>query len=196
MRLHSRALNFLGAISLSMTDKMSRRIEDKTRLGHVHAAALIQIGMNPDANMLHLQRMTGFSQPNTSRAVDYLVRERLVTRKRGLTNDSRETVLNLTKAGNRVMQRALNARYEVLEQALADLSETEHDALEALLEKILPYTVQDIADADIICRLCDYTGCPLDRCPAEQCFLEEAAIRLPESQTATRSGKKKDAYGQ
>lgn len=181
MRRHSRALNFLGAISLSMTDKMSRRIEDDTGLGHVHASALIQIGMNPGENMLHLQRMTGLTQPNTSRAVAHLVKEGLVTRERGLTDDSRETVLNLTKTGTGVMQRALDARYDVLEHALADLDETERDALEALLEKILPRSVQSLADADIICRLCDYIGCPQDRCPAEQCFQEENAIRLPEA---------------
>lgn len=169
MRRHSRALNFLGAISLSMTDKMSRHIEGKTGLSHVHAAALIQIGMNPDENMLHLQRMTGLSQPNASRATDHLVKKGLVKRQRGQTDDNRQTILNLTKAGNRVMERALEVRYGVLERALTDLSQRERDAFEALLEKILPRVVQDLADADIICRLCDFKGCPLDRCPAEQC---------------------------
>lgn len=181
MRRNSRALNFLGAISLSMTDKMSRRIEEETGLGHVHASALIQIGMNPDENMLHLQRMTGFSQPNTSRAVAHLVKKGLATRKRGLTDDSRETVLNLTKAGTGVMRRALEARYDVLEQALADLNAAEREVFEGLLEKVLPHAVQSLADADVICRLCDYIGCPQHRCPAERCFREDNAIRLPNS---------------
>jgi DNA-binding MarR family transcriptional regulator len=176
---HSRAMNFLGAIALSMTDKMSNRIQERTGLSPALSSALIQIGMNPDETMVHLRKMIGLSQSTTSRVVDQLVEEGLVTRERGLTEDCRYVILNLTTAGQVLMNIAIEARYDVLEDAVECLNIDERDALETLLEKILPHVVQSEADSHVICRLCDYIGCPQDRCPADACFKHE----IPSSPT-------------
>jgi DNA-binding MarR family transcriptional regulator len=170
---HSRAMNFLGAIALSMTDKMSNRIQERTGLSHALSSALIQIGMNPSETMVHLRKMIGLSQSTTSRVVDQLVEEGLVTRERGLTDDSRYVILDLTTAGHVLMNIAIEARYDVLEDAVEPLTRDERDVLESLLEKILPHVVQSEADSHVICRLCDYIGCPQDRCPADACFKNE-----------------------
>jgi DNA-binding MarR family transcriptional regulator len=170
---HSRAMNFLGAIALSMTDKMARRIQDHTGLNHGLSAALIQIAMNPNESMAHLRKMIGLSQPNTSRLVDQLVREGLVTRERNFADDSRFALLNVTPAGQKVCDMSIGARYEVLGEVLDHLTIEERDFLETLLEKMLPHVVDSEADSHVICRLCDYGGCPQDRCPADHCFREE-----------------------
>lgn len=175
---HSRAMNFLGAIALSMTDKMNRRIQERTGLNHALSAALIQIGMNPNETMVHLRKMIGLSQSNTSRVVDQLVNEGLITRARGVTDDNRYAVLNLTKAGEAVLNSAIEARYDVLQSALGHLNPSERDVLETLLEKILPHAVQSEEDSHVICRLCDYLGCPQDRCPADLCFRDQQPLSV------------------
>src|SRR5690554_3584918 len=92
---YSRGLNFLGAVALSMTDKIGRAIATKTGLNRTLAAALIQIGMNPGENMVHLRRMTGLTQPNTSRLVDALMRRGLVRRSFVPAGDPRSSALDL-----------------------------------------------------------------------------------------------------
>lgn len=167
---YSRGLNFLGAVALSMTDKIGRAIATKTGLNRTLAAALIQIGMNPGENMVHLRRMTGLTQPNTSRLVDALMRRGLVRRSFVPAGDPRSSALDLTHAGVRTMNAAIEERYKVLQTAFAALSPSERGMFETLLGKILPHVSDDEDDTHVICRLCDFAGCPQDMCPADHLY--------------------------
>jgi uncharacterized membrane protein/DNA-binding MarR family transcriptional regulator len=112
-----------------------------------------------------LRQPLGLSQSATVRLVDSLVADGLARRSPG--PDGRTISVHLTRAGRSRARSVLVGRADPW-SALADLSQTERDALTGLLEKVLAGLTTDRTHADQICRLCDYSTCPQQDCPVEQ----------------------------
>ena len=60
------------------------------------------------------------------------------------------------------------ARRRITEAALGRLSGEERRALDGIVAKMFPALVGPGDDDEVVCRLCDETVCPMERCPVPQ----------------------------
>jgi DNA-binding MarR family transcriptional regulator len=161
-----RDLNLLGALVTAVGDAMRDATESAAGRGGSTAAALAVLAQEPDLGIEELRIPLGLSQPATVRIVDRLVDDGLA--RRGPGRDGRSISVRLSAAGRREAQRVLDRRAEVLRSVTAALSPADQQLLSRVVEQMLSGLTDDRAQADHICRLCDLSSCPLERCPVEQ----------------------------
>jgi DNA-binding MarR family transcriptional regulator len=161
-----RDVNLLGALVTAVGDAMRDATETAAGRGGATAAALAVLAQEPDLGIEELRVPLGLSQPATVRIVDRLVDGGLA--RRGPGRDGRSISVRLSAAGRREAQRVLDRRAEVLRSVTAALSPADQQFLSRVVEQMLSGLTDDRAEADHICRLCDLTSCPLERCPVEQ----------------------------
>jgi MarR family transcriptional repressor of emrRAB len=129
-------------------------------------AALVSLAGYLDGEPIDsLRGPLGLTHSATVRVVDRLVAAGLARRRPG--RDRRAVSVALTPAGRRAAARALAAREEALEAALAGLDESERAELARLHEKVLGALTTGRASAGHTCRLCDSVACGHEqgRCP-------------------------------
>ncbi len=160
-----RTANLLGALSLTLTDRLTEETQMRAERGAAAPAALISVGAAPGDSIDALSRTIGLTHSATVRLIDRLARDGLVERRSGA--DARSVSLYLTPHGAARRRGILQGRREVLTDALSPLSPQEQVLLTRLMETLLGALTQDRQDADHICRLCDEDACPQDRCPVE-----------------------------
>jgi DNA-binding MarR family transcriptional regulator len=157
----ARTANLFGALAL----EAARAQEEATRavVGHAGAAAsaLVVIAAAPGRTIEQLRGPLGLTQPGATRLVERLVHAGWVERsgpggRRGLQ-------LRLTAAGRQVFDELLATRRAALTELLEPLSKAQHAQLSELLETLLAARVDDRADLERLCRLCERRSC--DRCP-------------------------------
>jgi MarR family transcriptional regulator, negative regulator of the multidrug operon emrRAB len=158
-------VNILGALSLNVADLLTSSVTDAagtSRSGAAAMAVLMQAGT--PLNVTELGRRVGLSQPAAARMVDSLENAGLVRRRAGAT---RAVTVALTRTGRRSAHDLLARRSARLEGLLNGLSTRERETLNALLGKVVTNVYDVLADADLICRLCDRDQCVrhLERCP-------------------------------
>lgn len=158
-----RLQNLLGALSLAVVDRMNSENRNFSDFGGETAAAIVQIGTQPDLTIMSLCQTIGLTHSATTRVVGKLAERGIVVKTVG--EDAREVRLSLSADGRDLMTAILNGRQKTLAGFLDALAPDEQSALERVFEKILSRAPRDEVDAHHICRLCNERVCPQDRCP-------------------------------
>lgn len=155
--------NLLGASALAITDQMLTRVTESVTLSASGASALVVLRATPGLSVTELGRRVGLSQSAAARMVDSLEGDRLVERRPGV---GRWVSVHLTASGRAAARRLLVARGDPLIEMVAVFDEAEQRQLRQLLTKLLPRLYENVANADLLCRLCDRAVCTTDAvCP-------------------------------
>jgi MarR family transcriptional repressor of emrRAB len=180
--LDCRSLNLLGALVVTVHDKMMELVERELGMGGQAPAALVTITHNPGENVAFLSGALRLSHPGCVRLVDKLVRAGLVERGEG--QDKRSVALTLSAAGKRRSQEILRARRKALELFAQPLRRQQQLQLTELLEIILRETATTEKAGDTACRLCEEQHCPQPECPITQGFTRKSAAAGSRATTA------------
>jgi MarR family transcriptional repressor of emrRAB len=170
--LDCRSLNLLGALAVTVHDKLMEAVEGELGMGGQAPAALVTITHNPGKNVAFLSDALRLSHPGCVRLVDKLVQAGLV--ERGDAPDKRSVALTLSAAGKRRSHEILRARRKALELFAQPLSHKQQNQLTELLEIILRETATTRQAADTACRLCEEQYCPQPECPITQGFTRKS----------------------
>jgi DNA-binding MarR family transcriptional regulator len=158
--------NLLGALTLALADRMDEATSEAAGGSGELAAALSSLHMflgSPSIKVL--KEVLGLTPSGAVRLVDRLEHAGLVERSPG--NDGRSRRVALTHTGRTAARAVVAARREVLEPALAPLSERERARLDELLAKLLVGLKRKPGAERWTCRLCDIHACGRKegRCP-------------------------------
>jgi DNA-binding MarR family transcriptional regulator len=170
--LDCRSLNLLGALVVTVHDKMTELVERELGMGGQAPAALVTITHNPGQSVAFLSGALRLSHPGCVRLVDKLVQAGLVERREA--QDKRYLALTLTAAGKRRSQEILRARRKALELFAQPLSHKQQNQLTELLEIMLRETATTKEAGDTACRLCEEQHCPQPECPITQGFTRKS----------------------
>jgi MarR family transcriptional regulator, negative regulator of the multidrug operon emrRAB len=169
-----RTANLLGAASLALTDLALDRTAQAGGLSKSSAAALVSLLACPGLSVSELGRRVGLSQPAAARMVDALEADDLVERKPS-TVHRRLTAVRPTHRGRESARQLLRERNAPLIDIVSQLDESDQQALQELLEKILVRAYRHMGQAQRICRLCDRDSCTRSAaCPVGQAERAEA----------------------
>jgi MarR family transcriptional regulator, negative regulator of the multidrug operon emrRAB len=158
-----RLLNLLGALATGLADRIATATEETAGESATTVAALATVAQEPGSSIEELRHALGLSHSATVRVIDRLAVRGLV--KRGAATRGPAVALTPTESGTELASRVLDVRLRVIEEVTGDALPGElAPALEALLDRL---TV-DPATGHHICRLCDFTACPQDRCPVAE----------------------------
>ena len=144
--------NLLGALSLVLADRMA---DGKPGSAAAALSALLHFLDRPTVDLL--RRVLGLTSSGTVRLVDRMTESGYV--ERGPGNDRRSTAVTLTGAGRAAAERVAAARAEVLEGALAGLTDADRDALRKILGTMLVTMMRGPGATRWMCRLCDTGAC-------------------------------------
>lgn len=156
--------NIIGAFAFRVADAVNAVTQEKLDIAGPTAAAIALIEHDPGITIELLRKGLGLSHPGTVRVVNRLVAGGLVERRPSL-QDRRAVELWLTADGVEAVLDIFDARRSTIATLLGGLSDSERDALEGIVEKLLSTTVNDLAHAYAICRLCESASCA--DCPVE-----------------------------
>src|SRR5258708_27529326 len=124
--------------------------------------------MIPFSRVVHgLRRRLKLNHPGVVRLLDRLDERGLVRRRRGGA-DARTTSITLTEQGQVAAAEITAARGAVLEKAMLTITGDQQHHLEQLLETLLAEWPRTLDHSCQMCRLCDLSACPADRCPVKQ----------------------------
>jgi DNA-binding MarR family transcriptional regulator len=135
------------------------------------AAILLTLRYRSPLIMNTLAYIVGLSQPACSRAVDKLVKARLIGREQGRGN---EVNLTLTPAGRRCAEQFQSRRIAALSTLLKTLSAGERVAFGRMVDKLLKAPVTGREYARRVCRFCDHEICG----GGPDCAVDRAASAL------------------
>lgn len=162
----SRTANLLGAAALAVTDLALGRMSRVAATSTSASAALVVLLASPGLSVTELGRRVGLSQPAAARMVDSMQAAGLVERRPGA---GREVSVTPTAAGADAASRLLQARAEPLQGLLSVLDADEQRVLAELLARLLDRIYDEVPHADLLCRLCDRSGCTRNAtCPVGQ----------------------------
>lgn len=161
----NRTANLLGVVALAVTDRIEVMARDILSHAGETPAALVVIGYGTGPSNDRLRRILGLSHPGTVRLVDRLVADGLVERREG--HDKRAIALYLTRRGKALREELLKGRLAAIRPLLAPLTGAEHDALAALLHKMLSSMETTSMERRTLCRLCDNRVCSDCPIPAD-----------------------------
>jgi DNA-binding MarR family transcriptional regulator len=153
-----RAANVLGALSLVIADQAADAVAEaagRSESGAAALSALLHFLDRPSIDLL--RQVLGLTSSGTVRLIDRLEESGYVGREPGA--DGRSTSVVLTPAGEVAAERVAAARTEVLQRALAVLSDTERVVLDDLAGKMLVGMMRGPGATRWICRLCDIGVC-------------------------------------
>lgn len=164
-----RTANLLGAVGLAIADRIEETAQDILNHAGETPAALVVIGYGFGPSNDQLRRVLGLSHPGSVRLVDRLVADNLVERRKA--RDKRAIALYLTAEGADLREELLTGRLAAIKSLLNPLTESEQEALAALLHKML--SSMDATDLErcTLCRLCDNRVC--SNCPIPANFRDQ-----------------------
>ena len=160
--LAARRANLLGALVLTLSDRIRYATEGVLGLAGEAAAALLTIAQQPGGTVEDLRVAVGRSQPATVRIVDRLVELGLVERRPSGRGPA--VALHATAAGAGRARELLAARRQALDELVPDLSDEEVETLTRVVERALRRAAQLPAGVTV-CRLCDKGRCRRIDCP-------------------------------
>ena len=164
---HNRKINLLGAAVLALSDDMNAAVARAAGQAGQAPAALVELAEHPGLTVDGLRRRLKLTHPAVVRLLDRLDERGLARRRRGGT-DARTTSITLTEQGLAAAAAVTAARAAVLEKAMLALAGDQQHHLEQLLETLLAAWPRTLDHSCQMCRLCDLSACPADRCPVEQ----------------------------
>lgn len=159
--------NLVGALALAISDRTAAAMAEAGGVSESAATALSALHHFLDRPSIDvLRQVLGLTSSGTVRLVDSLVKAGHVRRKPGA--DARSTAITLTSSGRAAAKRVAAARADVLNAALAPLSEQERAVLEDVVGKILVGLMRPPGATRWNCRQCDTglcrgtgNGCPV-----------------------------------
>jgi DNA-binding MarR family transcriptional regulator len=153
-----RASNLLGALALSVADRMSDAVGGAAGQSQSAAIALSALLHFLDAPSVdRLRQVLGLTPSGAVRLLDRLEEAGYVSRRPGA--DARSIAVALTPAGRRAARRVAAARGAVLEEALAPLSAAERRTFEELTSRVVVGLMREPGAVRWMCRLCDTGTC-------------------------------------
>jgi DNA-binding MarR family transcriptional regulator len=164
---HNRKLNLLGAAVLALSDDINAATARAAGQAGQAPAALVELAEHPGLTVDGLCRRLKLTHPAVVRLLDRLDERGLIRRRRGGA-DARVTSITLTEQGQAVAIEVTAARGAVLEKALLAIPDDQQRHLEQLLETLLAEWPRTLDHSCQMCRLCDLSACPPDRCPVER----------------------------
>jgi MarR family transcriptional repressor of emrRAB len=169
-----RQVNLLGAAVLALSDDIDAAVARAAGQAGQAPAALVELAEHPGLTVDGLRRRLNLTHPAVVRLLDRLDERGLARRHRG-GPDARTTSITLTEQGLAVAAAVTAARSAVLEQAMLAIPGDQQYHLEQLLEILLASWPRTLDHSSQMCRLCDLSACPADRCPVEQRYLQFGA---------------------
>lgn len=157
--------NLLGALAVSVRDRLDNATADVAPHGGQLAEALVLLEMRPGTSIKRLAERLRLSHPGAVRLVDRLEAQGWATRSLGA--DRRSVRLSLTASGQGELDRLRRTRAAHLADLLDALTEDERQALQPIVEKLLRRLTVDLVTAYANCRLCDTPMCEARGCPVE-----------------------------
>jgi DNA-binding MarR family transcriptional regulator len=154
-----RLINLVGALGVALADGQRQAMRDASGLADTEVAAVNVIGLAPGRSITSVRIALDITHPGTVRVVDRLVGRGLVERRAGA--DGRTVGLHLTAEG----QAAWVAQADARQSWLATFADAMGPEAEATVARLLALTGVDHDEGEHLCRLCDETVCPQDRCP-------------------------------
>ncbi|HSK97665.1 MAG TPA: MarR family transcriptional regulator [Euzebyales bacterium] len=169
-----RSANLLGALALAIGDRRADAVAEAAGHSRTGATALSALHHFLDAPSIdRLRQVLGLTPSGTVRLVDRLEQDGYVTR--GAGDDRRSRAVTLTARGREVARRVSAARAQVLDDALARLSDDERACFGELTGKVLAGLMREPGAVRWTCRLCDVGICRSE--PGECPFAAEARRR-------------------
>lgn len=158
-----RLSNLLGALGVALADDQTATMAAASDLPLTDAACLNVVAHNNMCSLRFLSETLAISHPGTVRLVDRLVSAGLV--ERGAGPDRRTVGVHLTIDGRHrwILQR--DSRGRRLDEVIAQLTAQERTAATTVVERLLSVLTSDEAGAERMCRFCDESACPQQRCP-------------------------------
>lgn len=169
-----RRVNLLGAAVLALSDDMDAAVARAAGQAGQAPAALVELAEHPGLTVDGLRRRLKLTHPAVVRLLDRLDERGLARRRRG-GPDARTTSITLTEQGLAAAAAVTAARGAVLEQAVLALTGDQQHHLEQLLETLLASWPRTVDHSCQMCRLCDLSACPADRCPVERRYRQFGA---------------------
>ncbi len=157
-----RTANLLGVVGLAVADRIEAAAREILSHAGETPAAVVVIGYGLGPSNDQLRRILGLSHPGSVRLVDRLAADGLVERRQG--RDKRAVALYLTDQGHTLREELLQGRLAAIRPLLEPLTGAEHEALAALLHKLLASMQTNDLERCNLCRLCDdrvCTDCPI-----------------------------------
>ncbi len=157
-----RTANLLGAVALTVSDRLEQTARDILNRSGETPAALVVIGYGFGPSNDQLRSVLGLSHPGTVRLTDRLVADGLVERREG--RDRRAIALYLTENGYTLREKLLEGRLAAIRPLIDPLSSTDQKLLGDLLSKLLTSMQSNDLERRQICRLCNdgvCSDCPI-----------------------------------
>jgi DNA-binding MarR family transcriptional regulator len=151
--------NRLGAVALTLSDSIREATETATGMAGAVPAALVSLREWADGRSVDvLAEVMRVSHSRAVRVVDRLEAAGLARRESD-SSDRRRALVWLEPAGRKLADRALDARSQVLLDAVAGLDAAQVSDLGRVAEALLDTTTVDVRAARETCRLCDAHAC-------------------------------------
>jgi DNA-binding MarR family transcriptional regulator len=157
----------LGALALTLADRIATRAEAASSLHASATSALVVIANHPGEPIDAIRRTLGLTHSGAMRLVDGLEAAGLVERRRS-DRDARAIALWPTPSGERTASEIIAACAELLEPVLGSASEADRKTIATLLETALTELTDSRDRALSICRFCAEDACRPLGCPVEQ----------------------------
>jgi DNA-binding MarR family transcriptional regulator len=162
--------NRLGAIALTLSDRIRDATEEATEMAGAPPAALVSLREWADGKSVDvLADAMRVSHSRAVRVVDRLEAAGLARREHDPA-DGRRALVWLEPSGRKLADRAIEARLKVLRSVVEELDIADVYDLERLAGLLLHVTTVDVRAARTTCRLCDAHVCGHydGRCPVTQ----------------------------
>lgn len=168
--------NILGAFTMALNDKMDRAVSAAAGLNSSACYAVVTVGTEPGSTIEELRRMLDLEHSSAVRTIAKLEAKGIVTKSRRPCDDKRVVRINLTRAGEDLFSKILDARQEVLTKVTSKMTDEETKLLDGLIRKGMPDVVDPGDDQHYVCRLCDMEACDQRICPVNLAYPELTEI--------------------
>ena len=160
--MNPQLINLMGAVAIAIADCIQTAAEETTGHSASFPAALVIIDRYRAITVDLLGQYLQLSQSGAARLVERLVQQKLVERQRG--DDRRFVQLQLTSAGQAMVQEIQQTKVEAVSNLLKPLTTQEQQQLLGLLSKLVEQSNGTEIAEEYICRFCDVQACPLPAC--------------------------------
>jgi DNA-binding MarR family transcriptional regulator len=159
--MHSK--NVFSAWVLQASDALVAAASE-TALTPRELAALTLVASHPGCSLEWLRPRIALTQSGTVRLVDRLEAKSLVRRSR---RGGRGVALEVSPAGAARLARWNEARERAIDRLLAGLSPADRASVVTALATALLHQPRERAEADAICRTCEWPACG-EACPVDR----------------------------
>jgi MarR family transcriptional regulator, negative regulator of the multidrug operon emrRAB len=163
---------FVGLMAEQLTETAQQTVGSQGEA----ANALIALRHEQGMSVRRLSRVLAVAQPSAVAIVDQLVRRGLAEKRPG--PDARTSALYLTAAGRRRSARLLQNRAAIAADALSVLDSDTTRSVHGALDAMIRHMTADRTAGDHICRNCNESACPDDRCPVEAALAGNSPVQL------------------